>query len=491
VLASVPLAAGALVAARPFARAAVRYRIFCGAFALVAAVGPLALLAASFRSAPAAGGAVPVSDGVVALLALPALALALSIGGVLLAELAFDVVKLRRVKRGAAPLGTLAVRRARIGTSGTVSTPTAIGYLHPAVVLPEDFRTRVDALEWEAVVAHECAHLARRDDWAKALQSAVLRVGWWLPGLWLLGRALDLERELASDERAACETGARRYAACLLRLATDRCTGALAPAFGARRSHVAIRVERLLRPVADGGPVLRAVALGAFTAAAFALVAVAVLAVPGTGPRTIGAAPHHVHQIVVAHAVLRHAAPRAVARIRRPAAPHRGTHVALAGAAAPRAGQLAFAQTPAAPQTPVAATHAAAATDAAAITRTVAAAPVAAVRAPVLARTYAAARPPAPFRRPDERRAPLAQPEPAAADTVAFATPHQRCATCFGPLHSADDPAVPQSPSRSATTALSSATIAAITAEDPTSGPVSLSSQMIWFRIPARAILIP
>jgi beta-lactamase regulating signal transducer with metallopeptidase domain len=491
VLGSLPLAAGALVAARPFCRAAVRYRILAGAFGLVAAVGPLALLAASFRTAPAIVTGGPVSDSLLALLTLPALALALTVGGVLLAELAVDVVKLRRVKRGANSLGTLAVRRARIATSRTVSTPTAIGYVHPAVVLPEDFRTRVDGSEWDAVVAHECAHLARRDDWAKALQSAVQRVGWWLPGLWILGRALDLERELASDERAACETGPRRYAACLLRLATDRCTGALAPTFGARRSHVAIRVERLLRPVADGGPVLRAVALGAFTAAAFAVVAAAVLAVPGTGPRAVGVAPHHLHQFVFAHAALRHAAPRAVARIRRPA-PHHRTTLALAGSSAPRSEgrseQVAFVREPAAAQEPATVSARAAAVSSAAAPGPAAAARSAAsAAAPRTA--HAAARPPAPFRRPGEHGAPAAQPEPV--ETVAFATPRQRCATCFGPLHSADDPAVPQAPSRAAPGGLPSASIAAATAEDPSSGPVSLSSQMIWFRIPARAILIP
>lgn len=475
-LASLPLAVGALIAARPFGRAAVRYRILAGAFGLVAAVGPLALVAASFRTAPAVRAGGPVSDSLLALLALPAAALALTVGAVLLAELAVDVVKLRRVKGGATSLGMLSVRRARIATSRTVSTPTAIGYVHPAVVLPEDFRTRVDEREWDAVVAHECAHLARGDDWAKALQSAVQRLGWWLPGLWVLGRALDLERELASDERAACETGPRRYAACLLRLATDRCTGALAPAFGARRSHVAIRVERLLRPVADAGPVLRAVALGAFTAAAFAVVAAAVLAVPGTGPRAVAVASHHLHQIVVAHAALRHAAPRAVARIRRPA-PHHGATLALGGSSAPRAErrteQVAFVREPA---------PAAAAPAKAVAVRSTASAASGAAHA-------AAPRPPAPFRRPGEHGAPPAQPEPV---EVAVATPRQRCATCFGPLHSADDPAVPQTPSRApASAGLSSAAIAAATAEDPSSGPVSLSSQMIWFRIPARAILIP
>ena len=54
-LASLPLAAGALAAARPFARAAVRYRIVAAGFLLAAAVGPAAFVAAVFRAAPAPG----------------------------------------------------------------------------------------------------------------------------------------------------------------------------------------------------------------------------------------------------------------------------------------------------------------------------------------------------------------------------------------------------------------------------------------------------
>ena len=173
----------------------------------------------------------------------------------LLLGLACDVVRLRRVKRDAVPLGSVAVRGARIGLSATVTTPTAIGYLHPAVVLPDGFRARVDEREWDAVVAHECAHLARGDDWAKAIQSAILRIGWWIPGLWLLSRALDLERELASDERAAGETGPRRYAACLLRLATDRADAVAPGALGTplarrdpgRAAHPAHRAGRARR----------------------------------------------------------------------------------------------------------------------------------------------------------------------------------------------------------------------------------------------------
>ncbi len=474
---------------------------------LAAAVGPLALLAARFRTAPppAAG-----SDGAGALalpsLAPPGLALAATVAAVLLLDLAVEVVKLRRVKRGATLLGTLDVRRARIGTSRTVATPTAIGYVHPAVVLPEGFADRVDEREWDAVVAHECAHLARGDDWAKAIQSALLRAGWWLPGLWVLNRALDLERELASDERAAAQTGARRYAACLLRLATDRGTDALAPAFGARRSHVAIRVERLVRPVRGGGPLLRASALGAFTALAFGLVGAAVLALPGTAARPL--AVHH---------TARHdagtAAPHLAQRMRHPGQLAHGRTVAFA-ATAPAiterpASEVSAAERPAAerpaPPSRSAASAPRAAPAARAFVASTAAArrqATAAARAAETARAHRTAWLAAhtlAFLAAEARRAEPAARRPAPvraltspSETLAFAAvPRKRCETCFGPLRSADEAVGTQTTALAPQGGSAGGGSAAIAADDPTAGPVSLTDQMLWFRIPAKVMQRP
>ena len=373
------------------------------------------------------------------------------VAAALLFGLACDVVRLRRVKRHAVPFGSVAVRGARIGLSGTVTTPTAIGYLHPAVVLPDGFRARVDDREWDAVVAHECAHLARGDDWAKAVQSAILRIGWWIPGLWVLSRALDLERELASDERAAVETGARRYAACLLRLATDR-ADAVAPGLWARRSHVAIRVERLVRPTSQGAPVVRAAALGAFTAAALGVVVTAVLAVPGTGPRA-AAVPLRAHA-AVAHAAMRHAVPRVAEQARRSKrAPH--THT------------LAYA----APAAPVAVVRERS---------------VQRIIATVARRTVSRTLPDVPSRAEPGRRTRAIRPEFGPTETLAFVAPHRKCRTCFGPLRSPED--VPEQTFTAGKTVAStgSGAAAAVAADDAASGPVDLGSGLIWYRLPAR-----
>ncbi len=239
------------------------------------------------RPAAVAGGAARPAFYAVEISALlvrvagPLLLAAAAVAALLLLALAVDVVRVLRVKRRAAPLGAAPVRGARLGASAAVATPTAIGYLHPAVIVPAGFRSRVDAGEWDAVLAHECAHLARGDDWAKALQSGLLRRAGGCPasGCWAA-------RSTSSASWPATSTppprpAPRRYAACLLRLATDRC-GSVAPALWGRRSHIAIRVERLLRPAGGGGRVARAAALGTFTATGLAIVLSALVAVPAT-----------------------------------------------------------------------------------------------------------------------------------------------------------------------------------------------------------------
>ena len=279
--------------------------------------------------------------------------------------------------------------------------------------------------------------------------------------MWVLSRALDLERELASDERAAGETGARRYAACLLRLATDR-ADAVAPGLWARRTHVAIRVERLVRPTVQGGPVLRAVALGAFTAAAFAVVGAAVLAVPGTGTRAGAAAPRP--HAAVASAARRRAVARVAARVHHAkSTPHAKTLAYVMPVAVPAAPDTTAAAAPERDE------H-----------------PVARIIATVAQRTVARTVESAPSRGSRVRHVPSIRPEFGPTETLAFVAPHRKCRTCFGPLRSPDD-AADQPSTASKPVAAAGAGAAAIVADDPaTSGPVDLGSGLIWYRLPGR-----
>jgi hypothetical protein len=181
-----------------------------------------------------------------------------------------------------------------VATSARLRTPTAIGYFHPRIVVPRDFRARVSGEEWRAIIAHENAHLRRYDDWSKAVQAVLARMLWFLPALWLLGARLDLERELASDELVVASTMLpHAYAACLVRLVVDGNARRLpTPAAWRSRTQVAVRVERMLRPRAAGSALAAGFRLGCLALAVTGSgLLTAFLAPPATAPAASAVPP--------------------------------------------------------------------------------------------------------------------------------------------------------------------------------------------------------
>ncbi|MBV8605204.1 MAG: hypothetical protein JO224_11010 [Pelomonas sp.] len=102
----------------------------------------------------------------------------------------------------------------------------------------------------EAVLAHELAHLRRRDPAWRAAGQAVVRLAWLQPLNRVALARLDTLAELACDAWAARLTGGPLpLAECLLRAAEQaqgRRTPRLAAAMSRRRSPLAQRLERLL-----------------------------------------------------------------------------------------------------------------------------------------------------------------------------------------------------------------------------------------------------
>jgi beta-lactamase regulating signal transducer with metallopeptidase domain len=133
--------------------------------------------------------------------------------------------------------------------SPKVRTPVVIGARHPRILVPsswEQWSKTTRAL----VMAHERAHVRRRDG-AWALMAQVVKVvGWCHPAVWWLERALSAAAERACDDevlRAGHAPGA--YAALLVGMASGvRAGGRLdwAAAHMARPQGFTARVERVL-----------------------------------------------------------------------------------------------------------------------------------------------------------------------------------------------------------------------------------------------------
>ena len=90
-------------------------------------------------------------------------------------------------------------RRPRLLVCPGLRAPMVAGLIRPVLLLPRE------APEGEALTCallHELTHLRRRDIWRKALSLWVTALYWFDPLVWLMGRAMERDGELACDEAA-------------------------------------------------------------------------------------------------------------------------------------------------------------------------------------------------------------------------------------------------------------------------------------------------
>ena len=130
-------------------------------------------------------------------------------------------VKRRAIASEAAlpPIGRLA----RLLLSSDIASPMAVGFLHPAVILPEALPTELAQPELEHVLMHEAAHIARKDDWTNLLARVLGAVLALHPVAWWILRQIEREREIACDDWVVARTGsARPYAQSLARMSELR-----------------------------------------------------------------------------------------------------------------------------------------------------------------------------------------------------------------------------------------------------------------------------
>ena len=64
---------------------------------------------------------------------------------------------------------------------------------------PKSFGLSLDAVQQDAVLAHELAHLKRRDHWVRRLEAVVLGLYWWDPVAWWARRQLERAEEECCD----------------------------------------------------------------------------------------------------------------------------------------------------------------------------------------------------------------------------------------------------------------------------------------------------
>ncbi len=192
------------------------------------------------------------------------------------AMLIASVLRVQGLKRRSSPLeGSLAgelpwltdvrAREIYLRLSYEIETPVAIGFGRPVILIPTELATHEGLGAIESLVMHEHAHLRRYDDYTNFAQRVVERLFWFNPVVWLVGKRIALEREIASDDCVVAQTGhPQEYAESLWRLAKEMRMpehAIVAPGALLTRKQITVRIEQLLDARRDLRPRLSAPAL--------------------------------------------------------------------------------------------------------------------------------------------------------------------------------------------------------------------------------------
>jgi len=169
-------------------------------------------------------------------------------------------------------------RRVKVIEASGQAMPMTWGVRRPVILLP------AHAVEWSeerlrAVLAHELAHVKRKDVLTQLVARIACALYWFHPLIWIAARRLREERELACDDMVlAAGSRASEYAQQLLDIARTlrpaRFTAATSVAM-ARRSHLAGRLVAVLDAGRSRADVTRRLVLTAVAGAVLVVVPVA------------------------------------------------------------------------------------------------------------------------------------------------------------------------------------------------------------------------
>ncbi|HTQ09442.1 MAG TPA: M56 family metallopeptidase [Fimbriimonadaceae bacterium] len=132
-------------------------------------------------------------------------------------------------------------------TSGEISAPMLVGLIRPALMLPKGLPEEVSEEDLRLCVAHELAHMRRRDLLLAVIPTLMQIAFFFFPPAWLIRREWETEREAACDAEALAATGAppAQYGRLLMKLVTVDHRPAFAPALGATASYHTLK-KRIL-----------------------------------------------------------------------------------------------------------------------------------------------------------------------------------------------------------------------------------------------------
>jgi len=138
--------------------------------------------------------------------------------------------------------------RIRLVKSSQAIEPGVFGIVSPVLMWPDGIAERLSLAQIEAILAHEVAHVHRRDNLAAMVHMAVEALFWFHPLVWWIGARLVDERERACDEDVVGRgTEPDVYAESILKTCQFYVESPLVCVSGVTGSDLKRRVEQIMK----------------------------------------------------------------------------------------------------------------------------------------------------------------------------------------------------------------------------------------------------
>src|SRR5688572_20618351 len=142
----------------------------------------------------------------------------------------------------------------RLVTSPQAIEPGVFGVVRPVLMWPDGIAERLSGAQIEAILAHEVAHVRRRDNLAAMVHMAVEALFWFHPLVWWIGARLVDERERACDQDVVGRgTEPDVYAESILKTCQFYVESPLVCVAGVTGSDLKKRVEQIMKNDAQPG----------------------------------------------------------------------------------------------------------------------------------------------------------------------------------------------------------------------------------------------
>jgi bla regulator protein BlaR1 len=107
----------------------------------------------------------------------------------------------------------------RLYRSSLIESPMAIGFIHPAIIIPEKLFTTLTDNELKSILLHEMAHICHYDQVTGIIKRFVIAFHWWNPFAYIINKEHEQAREEVSDNYVLNELSPGDYSRCLMNLA--------------------------------------------------------------------------------------------------------------------------------------------------------------------------------------------------------------------------------------------------------------------------------